>query len=113
MLLEFLVKNISFFFEVLVLIGGWLVMIGAMRSDLSAIKKRIDKHDERLELEDGRWEEHLGETSPHKSCLVEAARHADATSTMADLKKAIVRVEGWVMALANKQGIKGPYNNGD
>ncbi len=88
-------------------------MIGAMRSDLAAIKKAIAKHEERLETGDARWEDHLGDNSPHKSCLVEQSRHDDATKTMGELRKAINRVEGWVIALASKQGIKEPHGNGD
>ncbi len=113
MIVDLLMKNPTLAFEVLVMVGGWLVVFGAMRSKMEANQKATAKLEERLEEWEGRWREHLQDDVPHKSCLAEVAKQADVSAALAEVKRGLARVEGWVMAMANKQGIKGPAGNGD
>ncbi len=112
MIVDLLMKNPTLAFEVLVMVGGWLVVFGAMRSKMEANQKATAKIEEKLEEWEARWREHLQDDAPHKSCLVEAAKQSEMSLAIRDCREAISRVEGWVMALANKQGIKGPAGNG-
>ncbi len=113
MIVDLLMKNPMLAFEVLVMVGGWLVVFGAMRSKMEANQKATAKIEEKLEEWEERWREHTQDAiAPHKSCLVEASKSGEMSLAIRDCREAISRVEGWVMALANKQGIKGPAGNG-
>lgn len=113
MLIEFILKNFGTFVELVVMLGGGLVLVGMVKKELQTMREKLIKHEGKLEETQIKYNEHLLEAMPHKSCLVEVSKQADLTLGLAELRRAVSRVEGWVMQMANKQGIKGPFNNGD
>lgn len=121
MILDLMTKNIGTVIELLVAIGAGLIFLGKFRSDLSHFRETAEKNwaeinmrltrlDDELEGANVAFDQHQKEKAPHSSCLVEMTRMTDVSGTLAELRRDIKRVEGWVIALANRQGIKEPRN---
>ena len=121
MILDLIAKNIGTVIELLIMIGAGLVFLGHFRSDLSTFMKDTNKSLKELGMKMDRQStdlndvregliDHQRDQMPHSVCMVEKSRSSDIDKALNDLRLDIKRVEGWVMALANKQGIKEPRN---
>jgi hypothetical protein len=112
-MLQFIEQNFGVVVNLAILLGGGLIMVGAFKRELQALRDTQKAHEAGLAEITHDFNGHLQEDMPHRSCPVEASRTNDISQAVRALSRDVKRVEAWLMALASRQGIKEPYHNGD
>jgi hypothetical protein len=112
-MLQFIEQNFGAVVNLAILVGGGLIMIGAFKKEMQQIQNTLKEHESSMGDIAHNFNQHLQQDLPHRSCPVEAARTSDIGQSVKELRRDVKRVEGWIMALAARQGVKEPMRNGD